>query len=56
MVGRGALLGGGGFGGADVHTGIDLAAVGVDDFAVKALGEGDGQGGFAGGGGADDGD
>ncbi len=42
-------------GGADVHASVYLAAVGVDDFAVQLLGELDGEGALADGGGAYDG-
>ena len=56
VMAGGLPLGGGGLGGANVHTDIDLAAVGVDDFAVAVLGQGDGQGGFAHRSGADDSD
>ena len=42
------------FAGADVHAAEDLTGVGADDFAADAVSEGDGEGGFAAGGGAED--
>ena len=41
-----------GFGGAEIHTAIDGDGIATDDFAVEALGEGEGEGGFAAAGGA----
>ncbi len=41
-------------GGADVHAPVELHGVGVDHFAVEGTGQGHGQVGLAGGGGADD--
>ena len=46
---------GSGLGRADVHTRINLAAVGIDDFAIAALRQRNGQGGLAHRGGANDG-
>jgi len=42
--------------GADVEVAIDLRRIADEDFAVEALGEFDGERGFAGGGGAEDDD
>ena len=53
MVGGGLAVGGGEFGGADVEAAEDLEGVGVEDFAVEAAGEGEGEIAFAGAGGAD---
>ncbi len=55
MMGDPALLQGRGFGGANVHVPVHLAAVGVDYLAAKSLAEIDRQAGFASGGGAYDG-
>jgi hypothetical protein len=43
-----------GFGGADVHVFVEQAGIGRNDFAVKLLGQGYGEGGFANGRWADD--
>ena len=43
----------GGLGGAEVHAAIDGDRVATDDFAGEALGEGEGKGGFAAAGGAE---
>lgn len=56
MMGSLKLLYGGGFGGTDVHTPIDLPAVGVYDFAAEPATEFNGQFCFAYGGGSDYGD
>ncbi len=44
------------FRGADVEVAIDLSGIADEDFAIEALGEFDGERGFAGGGGAEDDD
>ena len=49
-------VGGGGLGGADLHAAVHADGVAGEDFAREALGEAEGEVGFAGGGGADDGD
>jgi tetratricopeptide (TPR) repeat protein len=54
VVRGGLAVGGGEFGGADVEAGEDLKGVGVEDFAVEAAGEGDGEIALAGAGGAGD--
>ena len=54
MVGGLSLFFGRGFGGADVHPPIHLAAVGVDYLAVEPPGQHDRQAGLADTGGADD--
>ena len=61
MVGDAGPLGGAGFGGADVHAAVEQGGVGVDDLGagrrfvgVHPLGEVEGEGGLAGGGGPHD--
>jgi chorismate dehydratase len=60
VVADAALLGGGGFGGADVEAAVDLEGVGGDDLAggagagLEGEGELDGEGGLSAGGGATD--
>ena len=56
MVGRLKPFGGGGFGGADVHAQVDLAAVGVYNFATEPAAQLNSQFGLAYSGGSDDGD
>lgn len=55
MVWRILAFGRGELGGADVETAEHLQRVGVDDLAIEAAGEGEGQIAFAGAGGANDG-
>ena len=55
MVGRLLLLSGSRLGGADFQVAVNLATVGVNYFAVKPLGQRDGQPGLARCGGAEDG-
>ena len=43
-------------GGADLHLAVDGDGVAADDLAVELLGEAEGEGGFAAGGGADEDD
>ena len=51
-VGEAGALLGGGFGGADVHAAVDEHGVGGEEARAEAFGEGVGEGGLAGGGGA----
>ena len=37
---------------AQVHAAVDLAGIGADDFGAETVGQGGGEGGLAGGGGA----
>ena len=55
VLDEGALFAGG-LGGADLHLAVDGDGVATDDLAVEALGEVEGEGGFAAGGGADEDD
>ncbi len=52
MRDAGALFGRG-FGGAEVHAAIDGDGIAADDLAAEALGEGEGERGFAAAGGAE---
>lgn len=52
----GSAVGSGGLGGADVHACVDGHGVDGEDFGLEVLSESHGKSGFAGGGGADDGD
>ena len=56
VVRHAAPLGEVGLGGADVHAAVELHGIGVDHLTAEPLGEGDGERGLPGGGGADDGD
>ena len=47
MVGNGVELFGGGLGGENRKPGVNLEGVGSEDFAIEALGECQGEGGFA---------
>ena len=56
MMGSAVEVLGRGFGGADIHVSVDLAAVGVDYLAAEGLGEIQREGALTGGGGPDYGD